>query len=191
VVAHGNNNEAVAEQNLRANVEQPFRARSNRNLVGGCSPSLHSAFGNMSPATMKRFIILPVLLCAALFCGCASVNQRAAGNAAPGTLVVRLTTLNGMQGSFRDARIYVDDRFVGNYEPDQMLLELPVGQHAVRVEVPRVYDRRHNPDGSTVVRTYALKGEERIEVLGGGSKQSLVFNSDNLKTREVEDDDGH
>jgi len=96
-----------------------------------------------------------------------------------------------MQGSYQDARIYVDGRFVGNYEPDETVLELPVGQHAVRVEVPRVYDRQHNTDGSTVVRTYALKGEERIEVLGGDSKQNLVFNNDNLKAREVEDEDGH
>jgi hypothetical protein len=96
-----------------------------------------------------------------------------------------------MQGSFRDARIYVDGRFVGNYEPDETVLELPVGQHAVRVEVPRLYDRRHNIDGSIVVRTYALKGEETIDVLGGGSTQSLVFNSENLKAREIEDDDGH
>jgi hypothetical protein len=96
-----------------------------------------------------------------------------------------------MQGSERDARLFVDGRFVGNYEPDETVLELPVGQHAVRVEVPRVYDRRHNPDGSMVVLTYALKGQESIRVLGGESKQSLVFNSDNLKAREIEDDDGH
>jgi hypothetical protein len=96
-----------------------------------------------------------------------------------------------MQGNYQDARIYVGGRFVGNYEPDETVLELPVGQHVVRVEVPRVYDRQHNPDGSTVVRTYTLKGEERVEVLGGESKQSLVFNSGNLKAREIEDDDGH
>jgi hypothetical protein len=36
----------VTEQIVRANGEQPFRARSNRNHCGGCSPSLHSAFGD-------------------------------------------------------------------------------------------------------------------------------------------------
>ena len=138
---------------------------------------------------MKHLIILPVLLCAALFCGCASVNQRAAGNVAPGTLAVRLTSLQGMQGSYRDARIYVDGRFVGNYEPDETALALPAGRHMITVEVPRVYSRRSLRDGSTEMRTYALKGEERIEVLGAGSKQSLVFNDENLKSKEIKDED--
>ncbi len=140
---------------------------------------------------MKRLIILPVLLCAALFCGCANVNQRAAASAGPGTLAVRITSLHGMEGSYRDARIYVDRRFVGNYEPDETALALPAGRHVVTVEVPRVYSRRSLPNGSTVIRPYALKGEESVEVLGGGSKQSLVFNGDNLKAREIGDDDGH
>ena len=140
---------------------------------------------------MKHLIILPVLLCAALFCGCASVNHRTAGNVAPGTLAVRLTTLLGMEGSQRDARIYVDGRFVGNYEPDETALVLPAGRHLVIVEVPRVYSRRSLPNGGIGMRAYALKGEERIEVLGGGSKQSLVFNDDNLKSREIGDEDGH
>jgi len=140
---------------------------------------------------MKHYYILPVFLCAALFCGCSAANRGIAEAGAAGTVTVRLTSLVGMQGSYQDARIYVDGRFVGNYEPDETVLELPIGQHAVRVEVPRVYDRQHNTDGSMVVRTYALKGEESIEVLGGDSKQSLVFNSDNLKAREVEDDEGH
>ena len=140
---------------------------------------------------MKHHYILPVLLCLTLFSGCTTANRGMAKAGAAGTVTVRLTSLVGMQGSYQDARIYVDGRFVGNYEPDETVLELPVGQHAVRVEVPRVYDRQHNTDGSTVVRTYALKGEERIEVLGGNSKQNLVFNNDNLKAREVEDEDGH
>lgn len=130
---------------------------------------------------MKLYYILPILLCVALFCGCSTADRGMAEAGAAGTVTVRLTSFVGMQGSYADARIYVDGRFVGNYEPDETVLELPVGQHSVRIEVPRVYDRQHNPDGSTVVRTYALKGEERIEVLGGDSKQSLVFNSDNLK----------
>jgi hypothetical protein len=37
----------VTEQIVRANGEQRFRARSNRNHCGGCSPSLHSAFGKI------------------------------------------------------------------------------------------------------------------------------------------------
>ena len=96
-----------------------------------------------------------------------------------------------MEGSYRDARIYVDGRFVGNYEPDETALALPAGKHVVTLEVPRVYSRRSLPNGSTEMRAYALKGEERIEVLGGGSKQSLVFNSENLKFREIGDEDGH
>ena len=140
---------------------------------------------------MKGVVVLPVLLCAVLFCGCASVDHRAAGNVAPGTLAVRLTTLHGMEGSERDARIYVDGRFVGNYEPDETVLALPAGRHVVLVEVPRVCSRRSLPNGNTEIRAYALKGEERIEVLGGGSKQSLVFNSGNLKSKEISDEDGH
>ncbi len=140
---------------------------------------------------MKELVILPVLLCAVLFCGCASVNHRAAGNVSPGTLTVRLTTLLGMEGSERDARIYVDGRFVGNYEPDETSLALLAGRHVVMVELPRVYSRRSLPNGTTEMRAYALKGEERIEVLGGGSKQSLVFNSENLRRKEISDEDGH
>jgi hypothetical protein len=137
---------------------------------------------------MKSIIILPLLLCVAGICGCASSNQHAAGNVAPGTLAIRLTTLHGMQGSLSDARIYVDGRFVGNYEPDETVLELPVGVHKVRVEVPEVYSREHLPNGDEMHRMFALKGEERIEILGSGSKQSLVFNSDNLKAIEKGDD---
>jgi hypothetical protein len=141
-------------------------------------------------APMKQ-IFIPILVCAALFCGCASPNDRAAGSVAPGTLTIRLTTLLGMQGSERDARIYVDGRFVGNYEPDETALALQAGRHVVIVEVPRVYSRRSLPNGSTEIRTYALKGEERIEVLGAGSKQSLVFNDENLKSKEIKDEDDH
>jgi len=96
-----------------------------------------------------------------------------------------------MEGSYQDARIYVGGRFVGNYQPDETALALPAGRYVVAVEVPRVYSRRQLPDGAITVLSYTLKGEERIEVLGAGSKQSLVFNSDNLKAREIKDDDGH
>jgi hypothetical protein len=146
----------------------------------------------MLQATMKHVIItLPILVCAAWLCGCASVNHRAAGDIATGTLVVRLTTLHGMEGSYRDARIYVDERFVGSYEPEETELVLATGTHNVKVHVPRVYSRELLPDGSTRIREYGLKGEEHIEVLGGGSKQSLVFNDVNLRLGEIEDQDGH
>ena len=32
-------------------------------------------------------------------------------------------------------------------------------------------------------------GEERIEIFGGASQQTLVFNSENLKSREIKDAD--
>jgi hypothetical protein len=140
---------------------------------------------------MKHIIILPVILCAAWVCGCASANHRATRDGPAGTLAVQVTSLLGMEGNYRDARIYVDGRFVGNYEPDQTVLGLAAGRHVVKVEIPRAYSRRSLPNGCTEMRRYALKGEERIEVLGPGSKQSLVFNSDNLKAREIEDDGGH
>jgi hypothetical protein len=91
-----------------------------------------------------------------------------------------------MEGSLRDVRIYVDGRFVGNYEPDETVLRLAAGSHTVKVEVPSVYARRGLPNGNTEIRTYALKGEEHIEILGGDSKQSLVFNDQNLKSKEIE-----
>ena len=69
------------------------------------------------------------------------------------------------------------------------MLELPAGQHTVRVEVPRVYDRRCNSDGSAVIRYYTLKGEERITALGASSKQTLVFNSEKLQSRQIEDEE--
>jgi hypothetical protein len=140
---------------------------------------------------MKHLLIFTVLVCAPLFNGCTTAHRRAAEAGAAGTVAVRLTSLLGMEGSYRDARLCVDGRFVGNYEPDETALVLPAGSHVVVVEVPRVYSRRHLPNGATTVLCFALKGEERIEVLGAGSKQSLVFNSENLKAREIKDDDGH
>ena len=138
---------------------------------------------------MKHILILSVLLCATLFCGCTTPKHRA--DVAAGTLAVRLASLLGMEGSERDARIYVDGRFVGNYEPHETVLQLPAGRHLVTLEIPRLYSRRHLPNGATELRRYALKGEERIQVLGAGSKQTLVFNSDNLKAREIKYEDGH
>ena len=52
-----------------------------------------------------------------------------------------------------------------------------------------MYERRLNPDGNSVIRFYTLKGEERITVLSASSKQTLVLNSENLKHRQIEDED--
>jgi len=140
---------------------------------------------------MKYVLILLMLVCLTLFSGRATATDRPAADQVAGMLALRLTSLLGMQGSERDARICVDGRFVGNYEPDETTLALPAGRHVVVLEIPRVHSRRSLPNGATETRACALKGEERIEVLGSGSKQSLVFNSDNLKAREIQDDDGH
>ncbi|MEI6784559.1 MAG: hypothetical protein WCQ21_27010 [Verrucomicrobiota bacterium] len=134
---------------------------------------------------MKHIISLNLLVCAALLGGCSGPSHLAGGEQKSGALAVNVTSLLGYEGSFSDARIYVDGRFVGNYEPDNgTVLNLPAGRHTVRVEVPSVHGR-FNDNGRTIVRLFALKGEERIEVLGGDSKQDLVFNGDNLKAKEI------
>jgi hypothetical protein len=139
---------------------------------------------------MKKLVMtLPVLLWVGWLCGCASVDHRAAGEISTGTLAIRLTTLHGMQGSYQDARVYLNGRFVGNYDPDGTELVLARGTHEIRVEVPRVYSRQLLPNGSTLIRQYSLTGTERVEVLGGGGKQSLVFNEVNLKLEEDENED--
>jgi hypothetical protein len=97
--------------------------------------------------------------------------------------------LLGYEGSFSAARIYVDGRFVGNYEPEQTVLHLPPGRHTVRVEVPSVHGRYLDNNGGTIVREFSLRGEERIEVMGGDSRQSLVFNGENLKAKEIKQAD--
>ena len=142
------------------------------------------------PAAAQRWLILPAFLAALVSWGCAGVRRESAGPATTGTVVVQLTSLAGMAGDERDARIYVDGRFVGNYQAADTALALPTGEHTVRLAVPRVYESRKLPNGDTAMVPYSLKGEERIEVLGGGARQSLVFNSDNLKAREIKDDDG-
>ncbi len=133
---------------------------------------------------MKHFVV-SILACALILAGCSTVPQSPAGKVS-----VQITTLLGMQGSYRDFRIQVDGRFVGNYDPDGVVLTLPPGAHKIVVELPHAYERRHRADGNTELWTYTLRGEERIEVLGGGS-QSLVFNADNLKSRRIEDADDH
>jgi len=143
----------------------------------------------MALTTMKHHLVHAILLCATLFCGCTAANRHTAEAGTAGTITVRLTSLLGMEGSYHDARLYVGVRFVGNYEADETTLVLSAGRHVVAVEVPRVYSRRRLASGATAVLCYALKGEERIEVLGAGSKQCLVFNDDNLKAREIKNDD--
>ena len=87
--------------------------------------------------------------------------------------------------SLSDFRVFVDGRFVGNYTSDGATLELPAGMHRVVVELASAYKRRELPNGSIEIDKYSLRGEERIEILGGASQQTIVFNSDNLKSREV------
>jgi hypothetical protein len=109
----------------------------------------------------------------------------------PSKLTVQIPSALGFNASVSDFRVFVDGRFVGNYTPDGATLELPAGMRRVVVELPSAYQRRELPNGSAEIRTFSLRGEERIEILGGASQQTLVFNSDNLKSREVEDDSGH
>jgi hypothetical protein len=132
---------------------------------------------------MKQ-VMLTVFSLAAILCGC-SAAHRPGATAGEGTLQLRVTSLLGLEARYQDARIYVDGRFVGHYEPDQTVLQLPPGRHTIVLEVPRAYAQFGTPNGGTVVRWYALKGKERVEVLGGESKQSLVFNDDNLKRRQI------
>lgn len=131
---------------------------------------------------MKHFTTF-LLACTVILTGCSTVPQTP-----PGKLTVQITTLLAMQASERDFRIQVDDRFVGNYNPEGTVFSLPAGQHKVVVELPSAYEQRHRPDGSSEVWTYSLRGEERVEVLGGSS-QSLIFNEDNLKSRRIQDTD--
>src|SRR5687767_10205063 len=111
---------------------------------------------------MKR-ILLIILTLGAFVGGCATSSRLATGDAVPGTLFLKLS-LSGE--ALDDSRVYVDGHFVGNYVPDGMLLRLPAGSHIVRVDIPRVHLRYSRPDGSGVGRTFTMKGEERIEVLG-------------------------
>jgi hypothetical protein len=48
-----------------------------------------------------------------------------------------------------------------------------------------VYGRFNANAGSIFVREFALTGKEHIEVLGGDSRQNLIFNGDNLKAKEI------
>jgi hypothetical protein len=109
----------------------------------------------------------------------------------PSKLVVQIPSALGFEASFSAFRIFVDGHLVGNYNPDGFVLELPVGMHRIVVELPSAYQRRELPNGSAEIRTFSLRGEERIEILGGASQQTLVFNGDNLKSREVENDNEH
>jgi hypothetical protein len=63
-------------------VEQPFRARSNRNLVGGCSPSLHSALGRFDTSQtpnqkMKKLILASIATTTLAFViGCSTSSKQ-------------------------------------------------------------------------------------------------------------------
>jgi hypothetical protein len=116
-------------------------------------------------------------------CGCSTVPH-----SPPSKLSVQIPSTLGFETSGSDFRIFVDGHFVGNYKPDGAILELPTGSHRIVVELPSAYQRRILPNGSAEIRTFSLRGEERIEIFGGASQQTLVFNSDNLKSREVEND---
>ena len=134
-----------------------------------------------------RFHLPALLACVVLISGCAATPR-----ASNGQLTIRITTLLGLQAaSERDFRIQADGRLVGNYDPEGTVLELPPGTHRIVVTLPSGYDVRRHPDGSATTRRFSLSGEERIEVLGGGSRQSLVFNESNLKRREIKDETGH
>ena len=130
--------------------------------------------------------IAPLLLSCAVMCGCSTVPH-----SPPSKLAVQIPSALGFNASVGDFRIFVDGRFVGNYTPDGVVFELPAGMHRIVVELPCGYQRRELPNGSAEIRTFSLRGEERIEIFGGASQQTLVFNSDNLKSREVEDESGH
>lgn len=123
------------------------------------------------------------LACLLLTSGCATTPQVGSGQ-----LQIRITTLLGLQAANeRDFRIQVDGRFVGNYDPEKTVLELPSGKHKIVVTLPSAYEIRNLPDGGATMRKFMVSGDERIDVLGGGSHQTLVFNESNLKMREIKD----
>lgn len=130
--------------------------------------------------------ILTMFLFCAVICGCSTVPH-----SPPGKLIVQIPSMLGFEASASDFRIFVDGRFAGNYTSDGAIFELPAGLHKIVAELPSAYQRRELPNGGVEIRTFSLRGEERIEIFGGASQQTLVFNSDNLKSREVENESGH
>lgn len=134
---------------------------------------------------MKYTVIL-LLACVSLICSCSTAQH---SNNSIGSLTIRIPSTLDFEASETGFRIRVDGRFVGNYNPDGTILELTTGVHTVVVELPSAFQRYSLPNGGTEIRTFALRGEERIELLGGGSKQSVVFNGDNLKSKQITDKD--
>lgn len=132
---------------------------------------------------MKHTVIL-LLACVSLLCGCSTARH---STKSTGALTVRIPSTLGFEASETSFRIRVDGRFVGNYNPDGTVLELPTGVHTVVAELPRAFLRFSLPNGGTEMRRFTLRGEERVELLGGSSKQSVIFNDDNLKSKEIED----
>jgi len=130
---------------------------------------------------MKHIVAL--LLFCAVMCGCSTVTH-----SPPSKLTVQIPSALDFNASVSDFRMFVDGHFVGNYTPDGSVLELPAGMHRIVVELASAYQRRELPNGSIEIRTFSLRGEARIEIFGGASQQTLVFNSDNLKSREVENE---
>lgn len=124
--------------------------------------------------------IVAVLLCCGLMGGCSTVSHRPSNK-----LTVKITSVLGLIGKTSDFRVFVDGHLVGNYAPDGCVLELPVGTHSIAVELPAAYARRELPNAGVEVRTYTLRGKERVRLLEGASQQVLLFNEHNLKSREV------
>lgn len=109
----------------------------------------------------------------------------------PSKLVVQIPSTLGYEATVSHFRIFVDGRFVGNLTDDEAILELPAGMHLIVVELPNAIQRRELPNGGAEVRSFTMRGEQSIKILGGTSQQTLIFNADNLKIREVPDDSGH
>ena len=99
--------------------------------------------------------------------------------------------LYDLHANLNDFRISVDRRYVGNYDGDGVALALPVGPHTIQVYLKMASQRIDAPHGTAHVKTFTLNGEQRVEVLGIGSRQVVVFDNESIKRREIEDVDGH
>ena len=130
--------------------------------------------------------ILPICILCAAMCSCSTQPH-----ASPSKLVVEIPSTLGLEAQVSDFRIFIDGRFVGNYRSDVTVFELSAGMHNIVADLPSAYQRRELPNGGAEIKTLSLRGEERIEIIGGSSQQTLVFNGDNLKSTELEDKSGH
>src|SRR5688572_15179319 len=136
-------------------------------------------------AAMKSVAFF-LLVAALVVSGCQSTNK-----ASTGQLNVVIKPPSGLHADPQDFRITVDRNYVGNYDSDGIVLELPVGTHTIQVTSRMASQRVELSNGNTLIKTYSLEGEQRVKVLGGGSKQVLIFDSENIKKREIDDVDGH